>query len=60
MTSSITHLGKFPKSFIAPYIFIIFITQGYPRVQKIMKIKSFDYFLMHRSMKFDRAKLREI
>ena len=44
MTSSITNLGKFPKSIITPYIFMVTITKGCTRVQKVMKIKYFDYF----------------
>ena len=64
MTSSITNLGKFPKSFITPYIFVIIITNYYPRVQKLTKIKYFDYFLMCRPIKLDReyicARFREI
>ena len=43
---------------------MIIITKGYPRVQKIMKIKYFRYFLMCRPIKRDRdyiwAKFREI
>ena len=33
---------------------MIIITKGYLSVQKIMKIKSFDYFVMCRPMKVDR------
>ena len=33
---------------------MIIITKGYPRVQKIIKIKYFDYYLMCRPMKLDR------
>ena len=56
--------AKFLKPlFIKPSIFIS-ITKGYLRVQKVMKIKYFDYLLMCKPVKFHRvyiwAKFMEI
>ena len=44
MMSSITNVGEFLN---------YFLTKGYPRVQTIIKIKSFDYLLMYRLTKHD-------